>query len=605
MRLHRIPGFFLAMAAFGAWACVSGAAAQTATGVRNLPDTYTPGGTITVTIDLTVTGTPTQVGVAEGFPSSAWTLASANPTPALTPPEGPGWYFPGATANGVRITYTVNVPAAATGPQTFDGWVTAISLGGTVPSMITGDTVVYPEGQVTNFAVTAQRDLPTSYQPGVEFDVTLQVTVGPTQADSYVIYEGLPDPSLVEFISATPEPESYDPSLNSLTWSFYGADATNRTITYRVRPKPGATVALPFLGTVVSSLVDNNDETRDIQGDFLIPGEVLPTIIPTIIVTPTPLVTLTPTPTSTSEPTPSPTSLPSDEVAIERDLPETYRVGENVVYTLTIDVIASNVRQLALSEHLPAGWTPVSADPDWATYNEGERLLVWNFGPLTPPADGVVEVTVAPASDSLGPKVFAGAFEYTILEGITPQVRSGVVSGDTIILQNAPEPGPVTITRTLPDAYAPGVNVNVSLAVDVDDAAPPSVLAIQEGTPLGWTMVSANPPYSLYSGATGIATWNLNPGGPVADQTISYILTPPGDAAGPYVFAGTFQYSSGGTPQFGGIEGGALISDTVMPPDPQALINGLLGINALPGGSDFNQDGATDVADLIGVLGAP
>jgi len=604
MQMSRvIQMLFAAMAfvALGAWTGTPDASAQTATGVRNLPDTYRPGETITVTIDLTVTGTPIQAAVAEGLPSDEWVLVSANPTPAVAAGRSLGWFFQGATGNGVRITYTVRAPANATGSQNFDGVVSAVTMTGTIPSIITGDTVVNPEGGATGFAVTAVRDLPSSYQAGVEFDVTLQVTVPATRADGFEIVESPPGSNLLEFVSANPTPDSQDSDTNDMIWSFSGANVQNRTITYRMRPKTGVTIALPFVGTVMSSLAGHDNEVREIGGDFLIPGDILPTIIPTTIptITFTPIATFTPGPTPTGEPTASPTPVASEEVALARTLPNTYTVGQNVNYTIAIDIIASGVKQLAVSEHIPAGWTPVSANPEWTTYTEEEHLLVWKYGPLPAPVDGPIESTVAPAQDSVGPKVFVGGFEYTILEGITPRVGTGVILGDALLLPSASQPGPVTISRTLPALYAPGVNVNASLAVNVDDSAPPTMLMIQEGTPPGWTMVSANPPYTSYSDMTGIAVWNLNSGSPIADQTITYVITPPNDASGPYAFAGAFEYSSGGLPQYGAIEGNGLISNQPISPDLQALVQAILGAGDFPDGADINQDGAADVADII------
>jgi hypothetical protein len=589
------------------------ASAQSASGVRNLPDIYTPGETITVTIDLTVTGTPLNVGVAESFPSAAWEFVSATPTPDLVQDEGLGWFFAGTTANGVQITYTVRAPADATGPQNFDGVVTAVTMTGSMPSFITGDTVVNPEGQTNDYAVTAGRTLPSFYQTNVSLEVTLQLTVNTTKADSCQVTEVLPDVEFVEFLSANPAPTLFSSELNTIQWTFSGSDVQNRTITYQVRPKPEANTALLFAGTVTSILADNPEAERIIQGDFLVPfqagptptatQEPSPTAIPTQEPTPTAIPTQDPSPTPTititATATPTPTPVPTGDLVVARDLPNAYRVGENVTYSLAVDIIASNVRQLAILERIPSGWTPVSADPQWANFDASENRLIWNFGPATAPEDTIIAVTVAPAADSAGPKVFAGALEYTVMEGIVPQVKSGVVTGDTIILPDASQPGPVTIVRSLPAGYTPGTNVSVSLAVNVDEAAPPTSLTIQEAFPTDWTLVSSTPPHSSVNLPSGLVIWNLGSGSPLADQTIQYVVQPPLTASGIYPFAGGFEYNAGGLPLVGFITGDATITDTHTPPTPQALIRGLLGKDPLPNGADFNQDGVVDITDVI------
>jgi hypothetical protein len=102
----------------------------------------------------------------------------------------------------------------------------------------------------------------------VEFDVTLQVTVPATRADGFEIVESPPGSNLLEFVSANPTPDSQDSDTNDMIWSFSGANVQNRTITYRMRPKTGVTIALPFVGTVMSSLAGHDNEVREIEGIF-------------------------------------------------------------------------------------------------------------------------------------------------------------------------------------------------------------------------------------------------------------------------------------------------------------------------------------------------
>ncbi len=89
-------------------------------------------------------------------------------------------------------------------------------------------------------------------------------------------------------------------------------------------------------------------------------------------------------------------------------------------------------------------------------------------------------------------------------------------------------------TRDLPEVYAPGVLVSVSIEVD----APPGtgVVGLEDVLPTGWTNVSNISDGGTYDSDNQKVNWppffeNLS-------RTVSYDLTPPGAAVGVQCFTG-------------------------------------------------------------------
>jgi hypothetical protein len=98
--------------------------AQTVTGTRSLPATYTPGGTIevTITIDVDEANVPNGVIVKEYIPDG-WTPESATPNySSFDSSTGEiKWLLYGSDVKDRSITYTLSVPAGDCGVKTFDG----------------------------------------------------------------------------------------------------------------------------------------------------------------------------------------------------------------------------------------------------------------------------------------------------------------------------------------------------------------------------------------------------------------------------------------------------------------------------------------------------
>ncbi len=118
--------------------------------VRDLPDSYTPGGTFNVTINITVNpGTPvTGLIVTESLPPG-WSVINADPywSKYIATTNSYKWlyFFQFPVYGNFPITYTVKVPSDASGSYNFSGTIND----GYSTRDITGDTVINQYSQVS------------------------------------------------------------------------------------------------------------------------------------------------------------------------------------------------------------------------------------------------------------------------------------------------------------------------------------------------------------------------------------------------------------------------------------------------------------------------
>ncbi len=116
-------------------------AANTAT--RTLPNTYTPGGSFEVTVDVytDLLNMPAGVVVLESLPAG-WSIRSATPGYMKYTSETNTYRWLQWSASGVwpfTIKYTVSIPPEATGTQTFSG---VLRISGLDDIPLGGDTVI-------------------------------------------------------------------------------------------------------------------------------------------------------------------------------------------------------------------------------------------------------------------------------------------------------------------------------------------------------------------------------------------------------------------------------------------------------------------------------
>jgi len=131
-------------------------------------------------------------------------------------------------------------------------------------------------------------------------------------------------------------------------------------------------------------------------------------------------------------------------------------------------------------------------------------------------------------------------------------------------------------TRDLPDCYVSGRTFNVVVSVITDPINFPSTgIVVTESLPVGWSVVSSDPPWSKYTASTNSYKWLAFSQLPIGSFTITYTVKVPDDTSGQYVFSGTLNdgYS------IKDITGDTMISE-IMPvlspvfsPEPQSFYN--------------------------------
>ncbi|MBU4406128.1 MAG: IPT/TIG domain-containing protein, partial [Candidatus Altiarchaeota archaeon] len=113
--------------------------------IRDLPSTTTAGGSFTATLELVLGDVPPNSVIINEFVPTGWTVTGSSPTyNSFNSATGEvKWILYGASLYAMNITYTVSVPANATGTGTFTGELKYNNVDGDpVTQTITGDTSI-------------------------------------------------------------------------------------------------------------------------------------------------------------------------------------------------------------------------------------------------------------------------------------------------------------------------------------------------------------------------------------------------------------------------------------------------------------------------------
>jgi len=147
--------------------------AQQATGTRELPDWYNPGGSVDVLLNIDVDegNVPNGLVVTE-TPPSGWTITSSNPPYESVVDGTYKWVFYGGDVVDRNITYTVSVPSTSSGEQYFSGKLKYNdNTGAPIEEDTGGDTVILtsvpPQLAVSPDTLTFTTDITS-----LEFTVT-------------------------------------------------------------------------------------------------------------------------------------------------------------------------------------------------------------------------------------------------------------------------------------------------------------------------------------------------------------------------------------------------------------------------------------------------
>jgi len=219
--------------------CISSAAAADDTVTRDLPDSASAGTTITVSLTVDVETSATFYSIDEIVPSG-WTVASATDGGDYTSDSGHvKWVVFSGVADKV-YSYTVEVPASASGAYTFSGDYAFEGM--TDTASILGDTAMNVESGVAADD-TVTRDLPDSASAGATITVSLTVDVG-TSATFYSIDEIVPSGWTVA--SAT-DGGDYTSDSGHVKWVVFSGVA-DKVYSYTVEVPASASGAHTFSG---------------------------------------------------------------------------------------------------------------------------------------------------------------------------------------------------------------------------------------------------------------------------------------------------------------------------------------------------------------------
>ena len=137
--------------ATGALLSASAAYCQQVGVTRDLPDFYTPGATVTVTLTVNVDEANQPAGfiLSETLPDN-WTISSSTPTYKKTETAGSRttykWLFYGSDVRDRTVTYTASVPSTAAGLLLFGGTVAYFDPAGSyVENAVGGDFSINTE----------------------------------------------------------------------------------------------------------------------------------------------------------------------------------------------------------------------------------------------------------------------------------------------------------------------------------------------------------------------------------------------------------------------------------------------------------------------------
>ncbi len=203
------------------------AVAETVTVSRDLPASGSPGGSVNVMLSIVRGDNPPNLVIIYEYVPPGWSVTSTSPT-YITYNSTTGeikWVLWGSDFVTKNITYTVEIPANASGSGGFSGQYlyNDPDTGEAITVNISGETML--EIVVSTINLTITRNLPDSVMMGNDFDVTLSVVIDT---------QGLPSPTgltIHEFIplgwslsSASPAETDFNPETGEIRWVYYDAE---------------------------------------------------------------------------------------------------------------------------------------------------------------------------------------------------------------------------------------------------------------------------------------------------------------------------------------------------------------------------------------------
>ncbi|MCM8816664.1 MAG: chitobiase/beta-hexosaminidase C-terminal domain-containing protein [Candidatus Omnitrophica bacterium] len=188
-------------------------------GVRDLPDSYIPGGTFVVTVNITIDQqTPVNSFIITEYLPQGWSIKNADPYWSKYKPEENSYkwlcFSQCPVYGNFSITYTVKVPSDASGSYNFSGTIND----GYSTRDITGDTTINQHLQVSSPVFSPQPQILYNFFPDVEIScptagATIYYTVDGSDPDqSSSVYSAPIHLTQTTTIKARAYKDDYSPS---------------------------------------------------------------------------------------------------------------------------------------------------------------------------------------------------------------------------------------------------------------------------------------------------------------------------------------------------------------------------------------------------------
>ena len=346
--------------------------AATDTVSRTLPETVSPGDTVTVSLTINF-GNQTAVDrlvMTETVPAG-WEIVDASNSGILSTSGKISWVIIGMLdgstipPDGAVFTYNVTVPPDASGTYTFSGIYGTNTAGTNLNVLGDANITVCPVDTIT-------RTLPETVSPGDTATVRLTINFGnQTAVDRLVITETVP--AGWEIVDASNH--GILSTSGKISWVIIGTlggtiPPDGAVFTYNVTVPPDASGTYPFSGIYGTNTAGTN---LNVLGDAnLTVGHV---------------------------------------DTITRTLPETAFPGDTVTVSLAIDFGNQNtVHTFVLAETVPEGWEIVDASNNGILTRSGKIfwIIIGTLGGTIPPDGAVFTYNVTVPPDANGTYTFSG-----------------------------------------------------------------------------------------------------------------------------------------------------------------------------------------------------
>jgi len=257
------------------------AVAETVTVTRDLPASGSPGEAISVTLSLVKGDNPPNAVIINEYVPSGWTVTSSDPSYDIYDSETGEikWTIYGGAFVTKDITYTVEIPASASGTAEFSGqYVYNHPDTGNATTVTTaGETNLEIAVSVINITIT--RNLPDGVMTGNDFDVTLSVVIDTQGLDApsgLTIHEFIPVGWNLS--SASPTQTDFNSTTGEIRWVIYDVGGlTDMSVNYTAAVPGDATGTGAFSGNfsynngveyVTASIVgDSSAAVTSVPGD--------------------------------------------------------------------------------------------------------------------------------------------------------------------------------------------------------------------------------------------------------------------------------------------------------------------------------------------------